>query len=63
MIALTSTGSNGMGKSTAANMLRRLCVPVSVADAIAHDLIGLGGAAVATFDDAFPDVVLNDTVD
>ena len=63
MIVLGLTGSIGMGKSTAASMLRRLRVPVSDADAVVHDLIGLGGAAVAAVDDAFPDVVSNGTVD
>ena len=63
MIVLGLTGSIGMGKSTAANMLRRLRVPVCDADAIVHDLIGPGGAAVVAVDDAFPDVVSNGTVD
>ena len=63
MNVLGLTGSIGMGKSTAANMLRRLRVPVSDADAIVHDLIGPGGAAVVAVDDAFPDVVSNGTVD
>ncbi len=63
MIVLGLTGSIGMGKSTAANMLRRLRVPVSDADAVVHDLIGLGGAAVAAVDNAFPDVVSNGAVD
>ena len=63
MIVLGLTGSIGMGKSTAANMLRRLRVPVSDADAIVHDLIGPGGAAVAAVGDAFPGVVSNGTVD
>ena len=63
MIVLGLTGSIGMGKSTAANMLRRLRVPVSDADAIVHDLIGPGGAAVVAVDDAFPGVVSKGTVD
>ena len=57
MIVLGLTGSIGMGKSTAAKLLRQLRVPVSDADAIVHDLIGLGGSAVPAVDDAFPGVV------
>ena len=63
MIVLGLTGSIGMGKSTAANMLRRLRVPVCDADAIVHDLIGPGGAAVVAVDDVFPGVVSNGIVD
>ena len=59
MIVLGLTGSIGMGKSTAANMLRRLGVPVSDADAIVHDLIGPGGAPVAAVESAFPGSVKN----
>ena len=63
MIVLGLTGSIAMGKTTAANMLRRLCVPVSITDATVHDLVGPGGAAVVAADDAFPDVLSNGTVD
>ena len=63
MIVLGLTGSIGMGKSTAAKLLRQLRVPVSDADAIVHDLIGLGGSAVPAVDDAFPGVVSKGTVD
>lgn len=62
MIVLGLTGSIGMGKSTAANMLRRLGVAVSDADAIVHDLIGPGGAAVPAVDAAFPGAVENGAV-
>ena len=62
MIVLGLTGSIGMGKSTAAEMLRRLGVPVSDADTIVHDLIGPGGAAVAAVDSAFPGSVENGAV-
>ena len=63
MIVLGLTGSIGMGKSTAASMLRRLRVPVSDADAIVHDLLGRGGAAVESVSSAFPEVVVNGAVD
>lgn len=62
MIVLGLTGSIGMGKSTAANMLRQLGVPVSDADAIVHDLIGLGGAAVAAVESAFPGSMENGAI-
>ena len=35
-----------MGKSTAANMLRRFKLPVCDSDALVHELLGNGGAAV-----------------
>ncbi|HSR56485.1 MAG TPA: dephospho-CoA kinase [Alphaproteobacteria bacterium] len=56
------TGSIGMGKSTAAAMLRRLHVPVFEADVFAHTLLEPGGAAVAAVTEAFPDAVENGTI-
>ena len=63
MIILGLTGSIGMGKSTAAGMLRRLGVPVHDSDAAVHRLIGPGGRAVAAVEDAFPGVVVDGAVD
>ena len=57
------TGSIGMGKSAAANMLRRQGVWVHDADATVHKLLGKGGAAVAAIGKAFPGVVRNGAVD
>jgi dephospho-CoA kinase len=54
MVVLGLTGSVGMGKSTAARMLRRLRVPVHDADAEVHRLLGPGGRAVPAVDQAFP---------
>jgi dephospho-CoA kinase len=53
MIILGLTGSVGMGKSTAAAMLRRLRVPVHDSDAVVHRLLAPGGAAVAAVGKAF----------
>lgn len=48
------TGSIGMGKSTAARMLRDLGVPVFDADAEVHRLQGPGGALLPAIETAFP---------
>lgn len=48
------TGSIGMGKSTVAQMLRELGVPVFDADAAVHELQGPGGALLAEIEQAFP---------
>ncbi len=63
MIVLGLTGSIGMGKSTAATMLRRLGLPVHDADAAVHRLTGHGGAAVAEIAAAFPAAVKAGAVD
>ncbi len=58
MVILGLTGSIGMGKSTAAAMLRRLGVPIHDADKTVHQALGPGGGAVAAVAAAFgPDLV------
>ncbi|WP_119679802.1 dephospho-CoA kinase [Indioceanicola profundi] len=63
MIVLGLTGSIGMGKSTAAGMLRRLGCPVHDSDAVVHRLYARGGAAVPLIAAAFPGTVKNGAVD
>jgi dephospho-CoA kinase len=63
MIVVGLTGSVGMGKSTAAGMLRRLGVPVHDADATVHRLMAPGGAAVARVAEAFPGVLRHGAID
>ena len=64
MIILGLTGSIGMGKSTAARMLRRFGVPVHDADRVVHGLLAKGGAAVAAVEMVFgPDVIRDGAVD
>jgi dephospho-CoA kinase len=57
MVIVGLTGSIGMGKSTAAGMLRAMGVPVYDADAAVHALQAPGGAALAPIEAAFPGVV------
>jgi dephospho-CoA kinase len=58
LIVLGLTGSIGMGKSTAAAMLRRLGVPLFDADGVVHRLLGPGGAAVQPVLAVFPGVAV-----
>ncbi|MEM6901971.1 MAG: dephospho-CoA kinase [Pseudomonadota bacterium] len=51
------TGSIGMGKSTAAAMLRRAGYPVFDADRAVHRLMGPNGAAVAPIAAALPEFI------
>jgi dephospho-CoA kinase len=63
VIVLGLTGSIGMGKSTAAAVLRQLGVPVHDADASVHRLMNHGGAAVGFVEAAFPGTVRNGAID
>src|SRR5471030_2461330 len=57
MVIVGLTGSIGMGKSTAAKMLRQMGVPVYDADAAVHALQAPGGIALPPIEAAFPGVV------
>ena len=63
MMIVGLTGSIGMGKSTAAKMLRQMGVPVYDADANVHALQAKGGAALPAIEAAFPGVVKDGVLD
>ncbi len=63
MIVVGLTGSIGMGKSTAAAMLRRMGVPVYDADAAVHALQVRNGPALPAIEAAFPGVVKDGVLD
>lgn len=63
MVIVGLTGSIGMGKSTAAKILRQMGVPVYDADAAVHALQAPGGAALPPIEAAFPGVVKNGVLD
>src|SRR3954469_11817723 len=63
MVIVGLTGSIGMGKSTAAKMLRQMGVPVYDADAAVHALQAPGGAALPPIEAAFPGVVKKGVLD
>ena len=50
------TGSIAMGKSTAADMLRNMGIPVHCSDDAAHDIMAKGGAGYHAILAAFSDV-------
>ena len=57
------TGSIGMGKTTASNMLRRFGLPVCDSDALVHKLLAKGGAAVPVVGAEFENVVVDGAID
>ena len=63
MIIIGLTGSIGMGKSTLALQLASLGAKVCSADAIVHQLMAKGGAAVAEVAKVFPQAVKDGEVD
>lgn len=63
MIVVGLTGSIGMGKSTAAALLRRLGIPVYDADRAVHELLARGGRAVPAIAARFPAAVRAGAVD
>lgn len=63
MVIVGLTGSIGMGKSTAATMLRRMGVPVYDADAAVHSLQAKNGPALPPIEAAFPGVVKDGVLD
>ncbi len=63
MVILGLTGCIAMGKSAAADMFRRLGVPVHDADEAVHRLLGRGGLAVAAVEAAFPGAARHGAID
>jgi dephospho-CoA kinase len=63
MIVVGLTGSIGMGKSNAAQGLRRLGVPVHDADGAVHKLMGPGGRAVRKVAEIFPQALADNRID
>lgn len=63
MIALGLTGSIGMGKSTAARILRSLGARICDSDELVHRLTARGGTAVPAIEAAFPGCVVAGAVD
>ena len=63
MIVVGLTGSIGMGKSNAAQVLRHLGIPVHDADGAVHVLLGPGGKAVGKVAAAFPQALAGNRID
>ncbi len=57
MTVIGITGSIGMGKSTAAEMLRDMGIPIHNSDAAVHRLLEANGKAVAAVSQKFPEAL------
>ncbi|NKB20356.1 MAG: dephospho-CoA kinase [Alphaproteobacteria bacterium] len=57
------TGSIGMGKTTASDMLHRLGLPICDSDSLVHKMLAKGGAAVPIVGDVFENVISDGAVD
>ena len=62
-VVIGLTGSIGMGKTTASNMLHRLGLPVCDSDSLVHRMLAKGGDAVPFVSDVFDGVVTDGAVD
>lgn len=60
MIIFGLTGSIGMGKSTAAAMLKRMRIPVHEADKAVHEALAAGGAGVTAVASLYPKALQKD---
>lgn len=63
MIVAGLTGSIGMGKSTASNMLREMGVPIHDSDATVHELMNKGGKAVPAIAALCPECLVDNGID
>ena len=61
MIIIGITGSIGMGKSTIANMLKQLNIPVFDSDKEVRDILEKNNAVKKQIYDLWPDVILTET--
>jgi dephospho-CoA kinase len=62
-VVIGLTGSIGMGKTTASEMLHRLGLPICDSDSLIHKMLAKGGAAVPCVSSVFDDVVSDRAID
>ena len=62
-VVIGLTGSIGMGKTTASEMLHRLGLPICDSDSLVHKMLAKGGAAVPFVSDVFDNVISGGAID